>query len=247
MQEKDIMAKAKEARIKLGIQNQCFSNLSERVMFVEKLSLVYHPISKNISSICIKQGEEKGIIALNSAMTLGKQNFALAHALYHFFYDEMGTYICNASFDVTSEEAANAFAGYFILPEDTVRTFVETILKRKEGKLSIKDVIRIEQYFGVNHTAAMYQLSKYGYISNEDLECWSEEILIQEAENMGFRMDLYRPLPEEKQYGTYGHYIRQARKLYEQEQISNGQYEQLLTDAFREDMVYGIGEPTIID
>ena len=64
----------------------------------------------------------------------------------------------------------------------------------------------------------------------------------KQAEAMGFSSDLYRPLPEEKQYGTYGYYINQAEQLLKNGTVSEGKYEELLLDAFRDDMVYGIEE-----
>ena len=59
---------------------------------------------------------------------------------------------------------------------------------------------------------------------------------------MGFNSDLYRPLPEEKQYRTYGHYIDQADQLLTRDIVSYGKYEELLLAAFRDDLVYGTGE-----
>ena len=43
-----------------------------------------------------------------------------------------------------------------------------------------------------------------------------------------------------------GHYIASSEKLLEEELISQGKYESLLLDAFRDDIVYGIaGEEDI--
>jgi len=53
------------------------------------------------------------------------------------------------------------------------------------------------------------------------------------------RFYLYKPLPKNKQYKTYGYYIQQAKKLLEKDLISMGKYEQLLLSAFRPDLVYG--------
>ena len=62
------------------------------------------------------------------------------------------------------------------------------------------------------------------------------------AESLGYSSDLYRPLPKDKQYMTYGHYINQAEQLISKGLISYGKYDELLMDAFRSDMVYGNGE-----
>ena len=46
----------------------------------------------------------------------------------------------------------------------------------------------------------------------------------------------------ERQYKTYGHYVKQAERLMERELVSYGKYEELLLDAFRADLVYGDDE-----
>ena len=59
------------------------------------------------------------------------------------------------------------------------------------------------------------------------------------AVNLGYRDNLYKPMPKEKQYGTYGYYIQQADRAMELGLISDGKYEELLLEAFRDDLVYG--------
>ena len=59
---------------------------------------------------------------------------------------------------------------------------------------------------------------------------------------MGFSTDLYSPLEENKQYRTYGHYIQRVEKLREMNIISEGKYDELLLDAFRDDIVYSTEE-----
>jgi hypothetical protein len=56
---------------------------------------------------------------------------------------------------------------------------------------------------------------------------------------LGYDDSLYKPLPENQQYKTYGYYIQQAKELLEKDLVSTGKYEQLLLAAFRPDLVYG--------
>lgn len=63
--------------------------------------------------------------------------------------------------------------------------------------------------------------------------------VISSAVNLGYDDALYKPLPENKQYKTYGYYIEKAEALYEKDLVSTGKYEQLLLTAFRPDLVYG--------
>jgi hypothetical protein len=41
---------------------------------------------------------------------------------------------------------------------------------------------------------------------------------------------------------TYGRYIKRAEELLERRLISEGKYEELLLEAFRADLVYGLDE-----
>ena len=45
--------------------------------------------------------------------------------------------------------------------------------------------------------------------------------------------------PKDSNMKTTGQYIRMADKLYNEEIISTGKYEEMLLDAFREDLVFG--------
>jgi Zn-dependent peptidase ImmA (M78 family) len=177
-------------------------------------------------------------------MTLGRQRFSLAHEFYHLFYDDNMKSVCTKSIGTGSEieKMADTFAAYFLMPRAALADKADNLLTRHDGKLNIQDIIRIEQYFGVSHQTAVYQLNNCGYINREELNKLLNTSVRRQAEAIGFSSDLYRPLPKEKQYCTYGHYIDQADQLLNQDIISYGKYEELLLAAFRDDLVYGIEE-----
>jgi len=66
--------------------------------------------------------------------------------------------------------------------------------------------------------------------------------IIPHALSLGYDDALYRPLPENKARMTYGRYIKRAEDLLERRLISDGKYEELLLEAFRADLVYGLEE-----
>ena len=59
------------------------------------------------------------------------------------------------------------------------------------------------------------------------------------AAKLGYDTDLYKSTPKGSNMKTTGQYIRMADKLYSEEIISTGKYEEMLLDAFREDLVFG--------
>lgn len=246
----DLMTKAERLRKRLGEDNNSPVDIFSLAQEIEKLTIVYYPMGNKLSGMCIQGSDERYTIALNSSMTLGRRRFSLAHEFYHLFYDDNMRAICAKQIGSGSEieKNADAFAAYFLMPRAALVDKADSLLEKhadKIDKLTIQDIIRIEQYFGVSHQAAVYQLNHCGhgrYINKNELDAILNTGVRRKAEEMGFYSALYRPLPEKKQYYTYGHYIDQAEQLLNKEIISNGKYEELLLDAFRDDLVYGIEE-----
>jgi Zn-dependent peptidase ImmA (M78 family) len=238
----DLMTKAERLRKQLGEDNHSPIDIFSLALGIEKLTIVYYPLGNTLSGMCIKGTDGRCTIALNSSMTLGRQRFSLAHEFYHLYYDDNMKSICSKSIGIGSEleKRADAFAAYFLMPRAALADKADSFLIRNGGNLTLPDIIRIEQYFGVSHQTALYQLCNCGYITRQELSRLLNISVKRQAEAMGFSSDLYRPLPEDKQYCTYGHYINQAAQLLNLDVVSYGKYEEFLLAAFRDDLVYGI-------
>lgn len=210
----------------------------------EDKTLIFYPLSSNISGMCIRNHSGDQIIAINSKSTYGRQRFTAAHELYHLYVQEgFKSVVCG--FDIghgmdEEEKNADCFASYFLAPNDGLRTFIEKILKKgRNNSLSIDDVVRIEQYFGMSRQATLYRLVGDKYIKLDYANSLKTKI-IASARNLGFDEKLYIPSQEEKQYFTIGNYIKIAEKLRRNGIISIGKYEEFLLEAFRSDMVFTI-------
>ena len=103
----------------------------------------------------------------------------------------------------------------------------------------MNDIIRLEQYFGISHQAMLIRLQSEGQLTSADLASMQGGI-ISAAARLGFDASLYKPTEENKKMQVLGHYICQAENLLDNDVISQGKYEELLLDAFREDIVYGL-------
>ena len=240
----DLMTKAERLRKQFGEDNNSPIDIFSLAQGIETLTIVYYPLGNKISGMCIKGTEERCTIALNSSMTVGRQRFSLAHEFYHLFYDNNMKSVCAKSIGTgnETEKMADAFAAYFLMPRAALADKADKLISKHGGKITLQDIIRIEQYFGVSHQTAVYQLNNCGYINREELDALLNISVRRQAEAMGYSSDLYRPLPEEKQYRTYGHYINQADQLLNRDIVSYGKYEELLLTAFRDDLVYGTEE-----
>ena len=116
--------------------------------------------------------------------------------------------------------------------------FVNKQLAKEKQELEIEDVVRIEQHFGMSRQAVLWRLINDGYLKSEKAETMKTGI-ITSARKLGYDDKLYTPTPKDKQYATFGKYIRLAEVLKDRELVSIGKYEELLLDGFRSDIVYG--------
>ena len=57
--------------------------------------------------------------------------------------------------------------------------------------LTLEDVIRIEQYYGVSHKAMLYRLLNEGYLKSEQIK-GMEVGIIETAAKLGYDISLYR-------------------------------------------------------
>lgn len=204
------------------------------------LTLTFFPMSDRISGISIK-ADDLMIMGINSRLTEGRQRFTAAHELYHLFFDDdFSTRICFKDIPArnTKEQEADKFASFFLAPYEALSSFIETSLEKMPGSLTLEDVVRIEQHFGMSRHATLVRLQREGYLSPKQAESMKTNV-ISSARKLGFDISLYLPTPEHKQYSTYGRYVRLAELLKEKELISTGKYEELLLDGFRGDIVYG--------
>ncbi len=209
----------------------------------DDITLIFYAMSQELSGMCIKDHDNK-FIALNSKMSLGRQRFTAAHELYHlFFHDLTGSTLCSMNIDFadSKEIEANTFASYFLMPHEALDMYVRNHLKKEDEKLKLEDVVRIEQHFGMSRQAVLWRLIGEGYLhAAETAEM--EKNIIQSARRLGFDKRLYLPLKEEAQYNTLGGYIKKVEKALQEGRITESKYEEMMLDAFRDDIVYGLDE-----
>ena len=242
MKDKYELAKAAaQLRRQLGVDEYSHIDVFQLAHTIEELTLVFYPMGQRISGICIK-GVEDVLIAINSSMTYGRQRYSMAHELYHYYYDEMDTMICahDISEAGAAERNANTFASFFLAPPAALSAAIKS-LKGERRALERADIVRLEQYFGLSRQAMLVRLTEEGELTQEQAISMRTNV-ISHALSLGYSDTLYRPLPEDKAAMTYGRYIKLAEELLQRELISNGKYEELLLEAFRADLVYGLSE-----
>ena len=239
----ELSSKASAIRRHLGEDESSPIDIFSLVQSIASLTLVFYPLGGNISGACFR-GDVSSVIAINSDMSVGRQRYSLAHEMYHLYFDkDIPSTICSSKIGSgnENEKKADLFASYFLLPPTALYEMIQKYKKssdRVSEKLSIEEIIRLEQYFGISHQAMLIRLLEENEISSAEAASMQSGI-ISIATRLGFDVSLYKPSPEDRKMRVLGYYICQAENLLQADVISNGKYEELLLDAFRDDIVFG--------
>lgn len=205
----------------------------------KKITLVKYPMSKTLSGMCTKEGNDI-VIVINSTMSYGRQRFTLAHELYHVLYEDgQNRVICSTDMSTkdTSEKEADQFASYLLMPYDALQQYA---LDVKEW--DIQSIVEAEQFFQISHHAMLYRLTEDDMITRAEADTFREYTVSRVAAKMGYSKELYQASKQGEQHFTTGEYIRKVEKAAEREFISYGKREELLMDAYRADIVYDFDE-----
>ena len=232
--------KAVSLRKRLGVDSTSPVDVFSLSYSIPRLTIVYYPMGERLSGVCIKE-ESSNVIAINSAMTLGRQRFSMAHELYHLYYDgDPSTAICAKIIGVGDEREneADQFASYFLMPPDALAQMIESTKKKPSDELAVWNIVFLEQHFQVSRQALLHRLVDEGVLSLQKANTMKNNVRLS-AINLGYDITLYEPTSVKKQYGTYGYYIKLADQIRERGLISSGKYEELLLLAFRSDLVFG--------
>jgi Zn-dependent peptidase ImmA (M78 family) len=208
----------------------------------DNITVLFYPMSQRISGICVRNENNK-LIGINSNLTYGRQRFTVAHELCHlFFHEDLRKVVCSKEMDKVKdplEQEADMFASYFLASYESLNDYIKDKIKKSKGSLELMDVVKIEQYYGFSRQAMLWRLVNDSYISKERADTMKSNIIIS-ATMLGYDKRLYSPSPEDKKYFTIGKYIKSVDSLQKKGLISDGKYDELLLDAYRSDIVYGL-------
>ena len=211
-------------RQETGLSDTEAVNLKSLLLKLNVLT-VYRPLSETFSGMSLKSGEQRFML-VNSNQPKCRQHFTIAHELYHLFIDP-NPMPHNCSTDGKKndvEQCADAFAQMFLMPADGVRQMIPDS-ELMSGRVSLASVLRIEHYFSVSHAAVLNRLFDLKLIDRKERDCYLLYPVKKTAKEYGYGMALYKPGNENLVIGNFG---EKARKLFEEEKISEGHYMELL-------------------
>jgi Zn-dependent peptidase ImmA (M78 family) len=224
--------KAAELRRIAGYnQNDCIRFKS--LLLKLNVLTVFKPLETNFSGMAVKigSGEEPArFILVNSSQSLGKQHFTISHELYHLFVQEVFTsQVCKAGlYNKNSDKEeinADIFASYFLLPETGVKDLIPDNELRKK-KISLSTLLKLEHYFSCSRSALLYRLKQLNIIDGTYYDTFKSDVK-KGAALHGYDLSLYERGNDNDFIGDYGSL---AKKLYDEEKISETHYFSLLSD-----------------
>ena len=233
-----------DTRLKLGLQSTEHFDVYRAVSSLG-ITCVKRPLESSISGATLKTNKAK-VILVNSSKTLGHQNFTVAHEIYHCLYDEnLVSRACKTeSFERVSdsEQVADLFATHLLMPEDAI--FNQLRLRKKQDvKLTLADVVNLEQFFGVSRKAMCWRLEDLKRTTRDESEKYCVNV-IQGARLLGKNTDLYRPTDDK---AIISDYAEKASEALQKNLITESRYEEILADADLLEEVTGIAEEADVD
>ena len=232
-------ALAEILRHEWGIESFASVNIRSLVYSnIRNLTVLWFPMKTNISGCCSKTKKDK-IIFINTNHSIGRQNFTLAHELYHLLYEDIDDFIvCGVNSNSQSEINADKFASTLLIPDSALYWFKN---KNQIEYWSTEDLIKCEQYYQISRSTLLSRLKDLNWISQDRLKKFESNI-IREADRLGYDTGLYKPSPENQKYSSIGELIRLTEKAYENKKISGGKRREILLKSFRGDILYNFNE-----
>ncbi|MCB4792094.1 MAG: ImmA/IrrE family metallo-endopeptidase [Elusimicrobia bacterium] len=121
------------------------------------LKIFYNPLGDDASSACFYTDEFGPAVMLNSDSKQWRRNFDLAHELFHLITWKVRPVSETPNTPMKDEETfANHFASAILMPEESLRSAVESCVK--DNKISVDSLDAIARQFDVSVEALCYRL-----------------------------------------------------------------------------------------
>lgn len=160
---------ARELRDRWGLGNNPVRDF-ESLVSSKDFFILKFPNDKGISGVYIeKKGREKTYkcVYLNNIEPKGRVNFTLAHEIYHAYFEKSNFTACTEN-QVKSdpiEFTANSFAGFFLIPNETLVYCLKQLGISKFTNIKITDIFKIQRYFQVSFLSVVLAIQNLRYYS----------------------------------------------------------------------------------
>lgn len=226
-------ARAVAERKRLGLGSEPIVDI--RALVEQQGALVYAtPIPNGSLSGCFALIGEDSWIMVNSAYSVGRQRFTIAHEYCHsLVHRELGFVVCTAE-KPPHERFADAFAAVFLMPPESAEMYFASDIVASKG-IAAERVIEYCYAYGVGYLAAVYRLHNLRLLNAAQRDALLEVQPTRRASSMGY--DVGDPRSPFYQHQSTTHqladalpraYRSAAVRAYEQERISEAKLAELL-------------------
>lgn len=234
MKEIEVLAKkqAAEFRQRHGLSSD-EPVMLESLLLKENVLTIFTPLSDNFSGMAIKCDDDKFML-INSKQSIGRQNFSIAHELYHLFVQEnfVPKLSSAGKFDSKDkiEYQADNFAVYFLMPESGIYSLIpDNELKSKN--IGIRTILKISSYYQVSWEFTLNRLNNLQIISRDtykDAQELKQQFGIKKLAIMYGGDDALYAFGNENY--VIGEYAAFAQNLFEQDKISETHYLNMMAE-----------------
>ena len=189
---------------------------------------IFKPLSDQLCGLSLKSTTGDCFILCNSHSTKGRQHFTIAHEFYHLFYDENPIpHVCSDENGgkSTNEKNADAFASALLMPMGGLLHFISE-KELTEKSVHIATILKLEHYFSVSRLSLLTRLKTVGLLSETSYTTLKLYPIVESAKQYGYETALYNKGNEHLVIGDFG---EKARRLLEDDIISEGHYNELIT------------------
>lgn len=224
--------KANRLREEMGILNA--DPISIHQILKHKHVLGYFaPLGKDPSGMAIKikdanATDAKLFMLINTSDQYCKQRFTAAHELYHLLVQENFSYSYDEDMwsDKDQEEVnANYFATYLLLPQAGIKQLIP-IEEQKKDKISLGTILYLEHNFRCSRLSLLYRLRHLGLVTEAFVDRMKGSVQ-KGALEYGYDLSLYTKTEKTELVGDYNIL---ARRLYDENKISQAKYYSYLKD-----------------
>lgn len=217
---------AAQLRAKAGL-NQTEPIHTKTLLRTLGILAFYQAMSEDSYGLSVRSNDgTKRFMLINAANSRGRQHFTMGHELFHLYFDEEPRpHICSKmGYKEPSEKNADEFASVLLMPEMGIRAHVSSEEIRRQ-RVSMATCLRLEQLYGVSHQSMAYRLRGLKLISDNELQRQLTVKITDETRLYGYDTSLYEPGNAGLSIGDFG---EKAKRLFDEERISEGHYIELL-------------------
>lgn len=144
-----------------------------REVFIKRGFIVFEIpfFDGEIGALCYK-GDGLGYVVINSSLPKVNSNFAVAHEIYHVFFQESEfkskiEFANEYYYESEDEFAANVFAGALLMPENSFRGMFDKFKSESKGLFDI--ICKLMNYYQTPYMATLIRCCELRLIEMKDM------------------------------------------------------------------------------